>query len=271
MKGSSSVLFAFFDFRRRASRNGCMSMSSPKPVAQPRAAERLQRRLSQHIGALSTEAPTLDIRLTNNRSTMLSVRREPGRYRLRLHHMFVAASPQVVAALGRYVIHPEAEASATLDAFIAERSAQLQPARDATRRVIRVIERPSGQHHDLRAIFDELNVGYFGGTIDAKITWGRRKRGGEELRPHKTLTMGSYSVEDRLIRIHPTLDRPDVPRYYVAWIVYHEMLHQKHGIPELGGRRCYHPPSFLAEERLFDEYELAHRWERQHQHRLLMY
>ena len=43
--------------------------------------------------------------------------------------------------------------------------------------------------------------------------------------------MGSYSVEDRLIRIHPTLDRPDVPRYYVAWIVYHEMLHQSTAFP----------------------------------------
>ena len=83
--------------------------------------------------------------------------------------------------------------------------------------------------------------------------------------------MGSYSVEDRLIRIHPTLDSSDVPRYYLAWIVYHEMLHQKHGIPELGGRRCYHPPSFLAEERLYDEYERAHRFELQYRQRLLMY
>ncbi len=262
---------AIFDFRRRPSRNGCMSLSSPKPIGLPSAAKRLQRRLSRQIGVLSNETATLDIRLTNNHSTMLSVRREPGRYRLRLHHMFVAASAQVVAALGRYVIHPEAEASATLDAFIAERSAALKPVRDVSLRRPRIIERPGGQHHDLKAIFDEINAGYFAGTIDAKITWGRRKRCPDPARLHKTLTMGSYSVEDRLIRIHPTLDRPDVPLYYLAWIVYHEMLHQKHGIPELGGRRCYHPPSFLAEERLFDEYERAHRWERQHQHRLLMY
>ena len=248
-----------------------MSLSSPKPVVHVGAAKRLQRRLSRHIGELSQQTPTLDVRLTNNRSTVLLVRREPGCYRLRLHHMFVSASAQVVAALGRYVIHPEAEASATLDAFIAERSVGFAPPRERSQRRPRTVERPDGEHYDLSAIFDELNSGYFGGTIDAKITWGRRKRQSLPARPHKTLTMGSYSVEDRLIRIHPTLDRPDVPRYYLAWIVYHEMLHQKHGIPELGGRRCYHPPSFVAEERLFDEYERAHRWERQHHHRLLLY
>jgi hypothetical protein len=79
------------------------------------------------------QTPTLDVRLTNNRSTVLLVRREPGCYRLRLHHMFVSASAQVVAALGRYVIHPEAEASATLDAFIAERSVGFASPRESDR------------------------------------------------------------------------------------------------------------------------------------------
>ena len=35
------------------------------------------------------------------------------------------------------------------------------------------------------------NAGYFGGSIDAKITWGRRKRTSEPARLHKSLTMGS--------------------------------------------------------------------------------
>ncbi len=248
-----------------------MSLSSPRPVVPRHAAERLQRRLCRHIGLLSPSNPRVDVHLTDNCSTMLSVRREPGRYRLRLHHMFVSASPQVVAALGRYVIHPEAEASATLDAFIAEQAEHFGSTQTPSTRRSRVIEKTDGEHHDLRALFDDLNAGYFGGAIDAKITWGRRKRRNDPPRLHRSLTMGSYSVEDRLIRIHPTLDRPDVPGYYLAWIVYHEMLHQKHGIPEAGGRRQFHPPSFLAEERLFDEYERAHRWEREHHHRLLCY
>ena len=83
--------------------------------------------------------------------------------------------------------------------------------------------------------------------------------------------MGSYAVEDRLIRIHPLLDRPFVPRYYVEWIIYHEMLHERHPIPLVAGRRCFHPPAFLAEEQLFEDVDRASRWERQNAHRLLRF
>lgn len=222
----------------------------------------------------------LDLMVTDNRTTMISVRREPGRYRLRLHHMFVEASPDIVAALGRYVTRAERDASAALDAFIDQHasriSAHASPSPSAQRPHDRAAPRllrtePRGQHHDLTALYDELNASYFRGQIRASITWAKRKRRGTPPRHHKSLRMGSYSVEDRLIRIHPTLDRPEVPRFYIAWIIYHEMLHQKHQIPVVAGRRCFHPPAFLAEERLFDEYELARRFEKQNLHRLLWY
>ena len=37
--------------------------------------------------------------------------------------------------------------------------------------------------------------------------------------------MGSYSADSKVIRIHPALDQPLVPRFFVEWIVFHEMLH----------------------------------------------
>jgi len=98
-----------------------------------------------------------------------------------------------------------------------------------------------GLHHDLRALFDGLNSRYFRGQICAGITWGRRRASGLP-RSHRSVKMGSYAVEDRLIRIHPLLDRPFVPRYYVEWIIYHEMLHQKHPIPVIDGRRISKAP-----------------------------
>lgn len=258
-----------FDNESEGSTNGSMSLPLQKPGEHSRAASRLQRRLCRLIAALESEKPQIDVRLTHNTSTMLSVRREPGRYRLRLHHMFAQASAPVLAALGRYVLCPEPEASKTLDAFIARHSVSVPS--HAPGRSRRVVSRTRGVFHDLQAVFDEVNAAYFGGSICARITWGRSKRNSRAPKLHKALTMGSYSVEDRLIRIHPTLDRKDVPAYYVAWIVYHEMLHQKHGIPQRHGRRQYHPPAFLAEERLFDDYERALCFERQHSARLLLY
>ncbi len=66
--------------------------------------------------------------------------------------------------------------------------------------------------------------------------------------------MGSYSVEDRLIRIHRSLDREFVPRFFVAWIVFHEMLHQVHDIRVKNGRREFHSKEFLADEAMYEAF-----------------
>jgi hypothetical protein len=74
--------------------------------------------------------------------------------------------------------------------------------------------------------------------------------------------MGSYSVEERLIRIHRSLDRAFVPRFFVEWIVFHEMLHQVHDIKVKNGRREFHSKAFLDAEAGFDRYVEARAWER---------
>src|SRR5262249_19091753 len=122
--------------------------------------------------------------------------------------------------------------------------------------------------YDLQEIFDGINRRYFNGRIEARITWGQR--GGKHKR-RNSIKMGSYSVEDRLIRIHPSLDRKFIPRYFVEWIVYHEMLHQVHDIPTILGRRIFHTDAFLEQEAEFAHYKRARDWERQHLNRILNY
>jgi hypothetical protein len=160
-------------------------------------------------------------------------------------------------------------ASAELNEFIEAHQEQLPPRASAPLRVPKIVHQ--GQHHNLKELFDRLNKRYFGDRIEAGITWGRL--GKRQLRPrrHRAVNLGSYSVEDRIIRIHPTLDQAFVPLFFIEWIVYHEMLHQKHPIPIIAGRRRFHTTAFLAEERLFDEYERAHQWERRNLHRLMVF
>ena len=83
--------------------------------------------------------------------------------------------------------------------------------------------------------------------------------------------MGSYSVEERLIRIHRALDRAFVPAFFVEWIVFHEMLHQVHDIKVKNGRREFHSRAFLADEARFEHYHEARAWERRHLDELLTY
>jgi hypothetical protein len=69
--------------------------------------------------------------------------------------------------------------------------------------------------------------------------------------------------------VHPCLDAEWVPRYFVSYIVFHELLH--HIIPgqPCGERVLLHPPEFMHREREFRYYERALEWERKHLSRLL--
>jgi len=195
---------------------------------------------------------------------MISVRRRGGTLRARVHHMFADAPDRVLRALARYIARADRRDSALLGGFVEANHWRIRHPRRARRPVLNPI--PSGRVHDLAEILGDLNRRYFAGAIDARITWGHRTlRAGHR----QSIKMGSYSVEDRLIRIHPALDCPEVPRYFVEWIVFHEMLHQVFDIPTRNGRRQFHTPAFLARERKFEHYEEARHWERRHLDRLL--
>jgi hypothetical protein len=205
--------------------------------------------------------------VTDNRYTMISVKREKGPlYRVRLHHMFLQAEIHIVRTLARYIAQNDAGASNDLGRFIDRNQLKIRKVR--RRKPVAVTLETVGEVHDLQDIYDGLNRRYFGSGIEARITWGQRSA---KRRRRNSIKMGSYSVEDRLIRIHPSLDRKFVPRFFVEWIVYHEMLHQVHDIPLIGGRRIFHTPAFLAQETQFEHFERARRWEREYLNRILHY
>jgi hypothetical protein len=225
------------------------------------ACDKLEKRIVAHL-----PQGRLDLAVTDNRHTMITVKREAGPlYRARVHHMFLEAPPIIARALARYIASNESEASRELGAFIEDHQRDIGPRRSARTRIAGTV----GKFFDLREIFDTLNARYFAAGIDAKVTWG--ERGSSRRRRRVSMKMGSYSVEERLIRIHPSLDRDFVPRFFVEWIMFHEMLHQVHPIPVVGGRRQFHTPAFLAQERTFHDFHRARDWERRNLDRLLTY
>jgi predicted metal-dependent hydrolase len=178
--------------------------------------------------------------------------------------MFAEADPVITRALARYIADNDRDASRVLGDFIDATHGQVRGGR-AARRASSCSRR---RHHDLRAIYDDLNTRYFATAIDAAITWGPRTG---RPRRRNSIKMGSYSVEDRVIRIHRSLDRTFVPRFFVEWIVFHEMLHQVHDIKVKNGRREFHSKAFLADEARFEHYRQARAWERRHLDALLTY
>ena len=247
------------DAMRRARSARAAKDASDEVVA---AQDSLERRIRAHLAGCR-----IQVTLTDNRYTMISVRRVPKekRYEVRLHHMFADADPVITRALARYIAENDADASRVLGDFIDENSGHV---RGRARRAPATVIFTAGEHHDLRQIFDELNARYFENKIDASITWGARTG---RPRRRNSIKMGSYSVEERLIRIHRSLDRAFVPRFFVEWIVFHEMLHQIHDIKVKNGRREFHSRAFLDAEARFDRYVEARAWERANLDALLTY
>ncbi len=114
------------------------------------------------------------------------------------------------------------------------------------------IESARGRVYDLEAIFETLNRSYFHGLLARpNMTWSR---------DHARNSLGHYDPAHNAIVVSRVFDSPQVPRYAVEYIVYHEMLHLKHPVKLRGSRRCVHPAEFAAEERLFSHLEEAKRF-----------
>jgi hypothetical protein len=202
-----------------------------------------------------------DVRLTvhDNRSTMVSFRRRGPEVHYRIHHMFLDAPDAMVEALaafaqpGRGTAARRREAGRGIDEWVKRHRHRISGARTGPLQ-------PRGRAHDLQAIFDRINAGHFGGAIDARIGWGSVRVGDRR----RTVKTGVYLEEARLIRIHPSLDRPEVPELYVSFIVFHEMLHQAVPAREVRGRRVVHGAEFRRRERAWPDFERALAWERAH-------
>ena len=213
------------------------------------------RRLADRLSALLAE----DVRLTvhDNRSTMVSFRRRGPEVHYRIHHMFLDAPEEVVGALaafahaGRGMAGRRREAGGRIDEWVKRHRHRISGARSQP-------VQPRGRAHDLQAIFDRINASHFGGAIEARIGWGSVRVGDRR----RTVKTGVYLEEGRLIRIHPSLDRPQVPEFYVAFIVFHEMLHQAVPAREVNGRRVVHGAEFRRRERAWSDFERALAWER---------
>ena len=243
------------------------SESAPavEPVPLPRPEDDLDRAYARAAEWSTALAERLGQRVrlvvTDNRSTMLSAKSKGGRLEVRLHHMFLTADDDILQCVGDYLSGGGPDATAVLDRFIETHRARFvapgKPQSDLHTR---------GRHHDLRVIFDDLCRRHFGRPLEVRIKWGKRV---EPKRGQRSLQLGTYLPEEKLIRIHPVLDQPWVPRYFVEAVVFHEMLH--HDMPAVvqNGRRHYHTAAFRKRERTFEYHAAAEQWQKENLWRLL--
>lgn len=124
-----------------------------------------------------------------------------------------------------------------------------------------------GKFFNLRAIFDKLNAKYFRNRLrDYSIVWGRKRTG----RPRDEIVFATIQEDDRMIRIHPLLDRAFVPAWFLEYVIYHEMCHTVvRDEYDSSGRRIVHHEKFWARERRFHWFKRAKVWEEENLARFL--
>ncbi|MEF9496640.1 hypothetical protein [Chlamydia sp. 04-14] len=121
------------------------------------------------------------------------------------------------------------------------------------------IDYTPGKVYNLNKIYQDLNLRLFEGSLNLKIGWFGRERSGKAQR----VVLGSYHEEEQLIRIHRSLDREDIPLFFMEYIIYHEMVHSV--VPREyspSGRTIFHGKKFKECEKHFPLYESAVAWEK---------
>jgi hypothetical protein len=92
-----------------------------------------------------------------------------------------------------------------------------------------------------------------------QITWAAKRR---LKRGQRSFRLGSYDPRTDVIRIHRILDHPEVPGWYIDFVVFHELIHRhmKYARGLEAARK--HNAEFRAIEATFPRIGDARSWER---------
>ena len=200
----------------------------------------------------NTSSKKLSLIITDNSTSMLSIKKNKGVVVIRLHKMFLNADSNVLNEISDYIKHNR-KRTPLIREFI---NRHLHSLKQSPPRKITI--RTEGRYHDLKEMYHAINRKYFGERISAYITWGAKS----PKRAAAKRTLGSYSYHTDTIRINTKLDTKKVPHYYMEFLVYHEMLHADIGIKNEGGRRIVHSGEFKKREKEFRHYKKAVEWEK---------
>ncbi len=199
--------------------------------------------------------PLFDIRFRRFVSLNTTIRLREGKLLVRLSDLLEAAPPSVHDAIAHILLaklykkpiersHADRYRRYTSSDAVSRQAEQTRQTRGRKQ-----IHTAQGHRFDLDEVFESVNRRFFHGLLGRPVlTWSAHSA---------RRLLGHYDPAHNTIVVSRIFDRPDVPRYAIEYLMYHEMLHLKHPVRVRGGRRCVHSREFQAEERLFPELDEA--------------
>lgn len=110
------------------------------------------------------------------------------------------------------------------------------------------LEIPQNGPHHLDSLAAEIHRTYFFKVPPLRVRWGHsisRKR-------RRSIRLGSYNHITLEIRIHPALNSPRIPSFFIQSVIHHEYLHHMLG--------ANHNRKFHAHERQFRYHRESKEW-----------
>ena len=215
-------------------------------------------KLRDFAQGLERKGVKLQLKINDNRQTMLSVKWEPHQIKVSLHRMFLSAPQDIMQALACYLKREHKTISPEIKAFIEARRSKLDYSQSVDIKKLQT----KGHVYDLEEIYKRLNKQYFKNSLRLLITWF----GNGSLKHRSHCSLGLYYDILKLIKIHRFLDSRSVPGYVLEFVIFHEMLHAvcPAYIDERGIHRI-HGAEFKRREESFYCYKEATEWIRKHQ------
>ena len=134
------------------------------------------------LSALLRELTGRDVSLviTDNATSMLSVRKKGKSLSMRVHRIFLAAGRDVLEEMACYAGNSRVR-TPRIRAFINQNMHLLKESRKK-----KIVIRAEGKCYDLQEAFRSVNSEYFGGAVTARITWGSKspRRSAARRRPN---------------------------------------------------------------------------------------
>ncbi|MBI3652909.1 MAG: M48 family peptidase [Acidobacteria bacterium] len=204
------------------------------------------------------ETPQVEARFYPYTGLSSTIRLRQGRIYARVSDILTDAPRDVLYALASiliaklYRLKPLKEQNQIYRQYILDQA--VMDASDASRRErgYKITSPPQGKIYDLNELFDELNSQYFADRIARPVlSWSPR---------NSRRVLGHHdNIHDAII-ISRALDSLKTPRYVVAFVLYHEMLHIKHPQRVVNGRKISHDRNFRDDERRFQHFDTATKW-----------
>jgi len=198
----------------------------------------------------------LEIKVTTNPNNYYSTTDAPGALTIELSNLFLDASDEVQECLALVILSKSYKVPylPTMWNHVKDFLAQDHVVKKGQRIFLQtsnlVMGTGKGDHHDLSEVMKGIKEGYFKeqGFKEPAVVWSRR-------RTHAKFGywMGDYDV----VVINRILDHPEVPAYVVGYVLFHELLHKKHGSINLSGARECHYHNFNLDEKRFDKWKEA--------------